>query len=399
MHSHRRLLVGLCVLFLSVGWHTIPIPAQSTAPAGSVRRADRRCDPLPRDRSDRAGRPLRRVRRGREQPARLLRRDRDRRAVENGQQRHQLHARLRRPARLRARRGGGGAEPAGCRLRRHRRVEQLALHLRRQRRLQVRGRRQDLDESRPPQRRTHRPDRRPPEESRTSSSSRRADGSTRRTRIAASTAPPTAARTWTKTLDHKVDGREIGAIDIAMDPVEPQRPLCRDLRQGAQALDVRRGRPRQRDLQVDRRRRDVDAADQRPSDRHARPHRPRRSRAAIRRRSTRSSRTRTRATEVTPEERRKRLAQGFGDGSIGDELYRSDDAGATWRKVVAGRRPRRATGTAAPAPAGRGAAGRGAAGEPQGRGGPGGGWHGRQIRPTTTARSASIRRTRSTSIC
>ena len=27
--------------------------------------------------------------------------------------------------------------------------------------------------------------------------------------------------TWTKTLDHKVDGREIGAIDIAMDPANP----------------------------------------------------------------------------------------------------------------------------------------------------------------------------------
>jgi hypothetical protein len=27
------------------------------------------------------------------------------------------------------------------------------------------------------------------------------------------------------------------------------------------------------------------------------------------------------------------MAEGFGGGSIGDELYRSDDAGATWRKV------------------------------------------------------------------
>ncbi len=33
MHGHRRLLVGLCVLFLSVGWHTIQVPAQGTAPA------------------------------------------------------------------------------------------------------------------------------------------------------------------------------------------------------------------------------------------------------------------------------------------------------------------------------------------------------------------------------
>ena len=28
-------------------------------------------------------------------------------------------------------------------------------------------------------------------------------------------------KSWTKTLDHKVDGREIGAIDIAMDPANP----------------------------------------------------------------------------------------------------------------------------------------------------------------------------------
>ena len=33
MRSHRRLLVGLCVLFLSLAWQTIPIPAQSTAPS------------------------------------------------------------------------------------------------------------------------------------------------------------------------------------------------------------------------------------------------------------------------------------------------------------------------------------------------------------------------------
>src|SRR6185436_7983276 len=28
--------------------------------------------------------------------------------------------------------------------------------------------------------------------------------------------------TWTKSIDHKVDGREIGAVDIAMDPSNPQ---------------------------------------------------------------------------------------------------------------------------------------------------------------------------------
>ena len=34
MRSHRRLMVGLAVLFLSVVWQTIPIPAQSAAQSG-----------------------------------------------------------------------------------------------------------------------------------------------------------------------------------------------------------------------------------------------------------------------------------------------------------------------------------------------------------------------------
>ena len=34
IRSHRRLMLGLCVLFLSVAWQTIPIPAQSAAPSG-----------------------------------------------------------------------------------------------------------------------------------------------------------------------------------------------------------------------------------------------------------------------------------------------------------------------------------------------------------------------------
>ncbi len=69
---------------------------------------------------------------------------------------------------------------------------------------------------------------------------------------------------------------------------------------------------------------------------------------------------------LSAEERRKKLAEGFGDGSIGDELYRSDDAGATWRKV------------APPEPAAGGDRGAAGAGQdaPQGGGRGRGGWSG-----------------------
>ena len=94
---------------------------------------------------------------------------------------------------------------------------------------------------------------------------------------------------------------------------------------------------------------------------------------------------------VPAEERQKRLAQGFGDGSIGDELYRSDDAGATWRKV--------APPEPAPAPAGTGGAGRAAKPPRRRRAAVDAGAGPAAIRRTGTARSASIRTTRSTSTC
>ena len=165
MHGHRRLLVGLCVLFLSVGWHTIQVPAQSTAPAAQsgaqIVDAIRFREIGP---TAQGGRYVEfavvesnpRIFYAATATGGLWK------TVNNGDQ---FHTRLRRPARLRARCGGGRAEPSGRRLCRHRRVEQLAIDLRRQRRLQVDGRRQDLDESRPSQRGTHRKDRRPPEES------------------------------------------------------------------------------------------------------------------------------------------------------------------------------------------------------------------------------------------
>ncbi len=170
-------------------------------------------------------------------------------------------------------------------------------------------------------------------------------------------------KTWTRTLDHKVDGRQIGATDIAMDPVNPQilyaatydkvrRPwtfgeggpgsgIFKSTDGGATWRQLTSGLPTgmlgRIGLAIAR------------SD-------PKTVYAVV---ENANSRT------VSAEERRKKLADGFGDGSIGDELYRSDDAGATWRKVAP---PEPAPGAA------RGAAGA-AQDAPQGGRGRGG-WSG-----------------------
>ena len=137
---------------------------------------------------------------------------------------------------------------------------------------------------------------------------------------------------WTKTLDHKVDGREIGAIDIAMDPANPnvlyastydkvRRPwtfgeggpgsaLFKSTDGGTTWRQLTSGLPTGMLGRIG-----ISIARSDPKTVYA---------------VVENANSRT----VPPEERRKRLAQGFGDGSIGDELYRSDDAGATWRKVA-----------------------------------------------------------------
>ncbi len=139
-------------------------------------------------------------------------------------------------------------------------------------------------------------------------------------------------RTWTRTLDHKVDGREIGAIDVAMDPSNPnvlytstydkvRRPwtfgeggpgsaLFKSTDGGATWRQLTNGLPTGMLGRIG-----IAIARSDPKTVYA---------------VIENANSRT----VSAEERRKRLAQGFGDGSIGDELYRSDDAGATWRKVA-----------------------------------------------------------------
>ena len=190
-------------------------------------------------------------------------------------------------------------------------------------------------------------------------------------------------KTWTKTLDHKVDGREIGAIDIQMDPANPQvlyaatydkvrKPwtfgeggpgsaIFKSTDGGAKWTQLTNGLPtgllgriglaiaRNDPKTVYAVIENANAAP--PSGRGGAPAKPQ-----------------------TPEERRKRMAEGFGDDSIGDELYRSDDAGATWRRVSPAEAPPTPPAPAA-APAGQAAGRGGDAPQGGGRGGRGG-WSG-----------------------
>jgi photosystem II stability/assembly factor-like uncharacterized protein len=176
-------------------------------------------------------------------------------------------------------------------------------------------------------------------------------------------------KTWTKTLDHKVDGREIGAIDIAIDPSNPsvlyastydkvRRPwtfgeggpgsaLFKSTDGGATWRQLTTGLPTGIIGRIG-----ISIARNAPKTVYA----------VVENANARDP-------KVPAEERRKRMAEGFGDGSIGDELYRSDDGGATWRKVA----------PPEPTPAPAGAAGRGdaaAAPQPQGGRGGRGGWTG-----------------------
>jgi photosystem II stability/assembly factor-like uncharacterized protein len=138
--------------------------------------------------------------------------------------------------------------------------------------------------------------------------------------------------TWTKTLDHRVDGREIGVVDVAMDPSNPQLLYAATYDKVRRPWTFGEGGP--------------------GSGIH---------------RSTDGGRTWTKLTNGLPEgllgrigigiarsapntvyaivenansrtgdaqERHRRMVEGFGGGSIGDQLYRSDDAGLTWRLVA-----------------------------------------------------------------
>ncbi|MEO6239317.1 MAG: hypothetical protein ABIQ52_20160, partial [Vicinamibacterales bacterium] len=169
-------------------------------------------------------------------------------------------------------------------------------------------------------------------------------------------------KTWAKTLDHKVEGREIGAIDVQINPANPnvvyaatydkvRKPwtfgeggpgsaIFKSTDGGATWKQLTSGLPTGMLGRIG-----ISIARSDPKTVYA---------------IIENANSRT----VPAEERAKRLAQGFGDNSIGDELYRSDDAGGTWRKVSPAEAP-----ATPPALAGRGDAA--APAQPQAQGGRG----------------------------
>lgn len=151
-------------------------------------------------------------------------------------------------------------------------------------------------------------------------------------------------KTWTKSLDYKVDGREIGVVDVVMDPRNPQVLYAATYDKvrkpwtfgegglgGAVHKTTDGGRTWTR------------LTNGLPTGLIGRI-----GLAIARQDSNRVYAVIENANARTgdPNERIKRMAEGFGGDTIGDEFYRSDDAGKTWTKV-------------APAPAPAGAGGRG----------------------------------------
>ena len=136
--------------------------------------------------------------------------------------------------------------------------------------------------------------------------------------------------TWTKTLDHKVEGRAIGAIDVVMDPVNPKvlyaatydkvrKPwtfgeggpgsaIFKSLDAGVTWRQLTAGLPTGMIGRIGLAIARID---------------PKTVYAVV---ENANSRT------VAADERRRKMMQGFGEPDL-HLFYRSDDAGAAWRKV------------------------------------------------------------------
>ena len=217
--------------------------------------------------------------------------------------------------------------------------------------------------------------------------------------------------TWTKVLDHKVDGREIGVVDVAMDPSNPQILYAATYDKVRHPWTFGEGGPGSRVFKSTNGGNTwTQMTNGLPTGMLGRIG------IAIARNAPRTVYLvieNANANGVAEERRRARLALGFGGNTVGDEFFRSDDAGATWRKVAPGAPPPTAPVVEPGVVGGRaGGAGGGRGGDSAaaGRGGAGAGAGAAAAvvvaarspvptRRTTTRRFASIRRTRSTSTC
>ena len=196
-------------------------------------------------------------------PERLLHRRRQRRRVEDHRLRPHVEADLRRPADRLDRRDRGRAVEPRRHLRRQRRGPAAARPLDRRRHLQVDRRRQDLDAPRPARRPADSADRRRPAEpepalrrgarppvraERPSAASSARPTAGRRSRRCSTRTRTPAASTWSSTRPTPTSST----------------PSLWEARQ-APVGERRVPRPGQRPLQVDRRRHDLAAADDRPA--------------------------------------------------------------------------------------------------------------------------------------
>ena len=148
---------------------------------------------------------------------------------------------------------------SGRRLRRHGRDAAARQHHPGRRRLQDHRRRPDLDARRPREDAGDRPHPRPSRPIPTSSTSPRSAIRTASTPDRGVFKSTDGGKTWTRSLfrDDKT-----GAVDLSMDAEVAGRPLCRPVGGLPDAALALERRTRQRAVQVHRRRRDVDRADE-----------------------------------------------------------------------------------------------------------------------------------------
>jgi photosystem II stability/assembly factor-like uncharacterized protein len=136
-------------------------------------------------------------------------------------------------------------------------------------------------------------------------------------------------KSWVKSLAVASDGRDIGAVDVAMDPKSPLVLYAAAYDKVRRPWSFAEGGPGSGLYKtVDAGKTWTKLAGGLPTGMLGRIG------IAISRQDSNTVYTlveNANAPGVADDVRKRRLAQGFGDNSIGDQLYRSDDAGKTWR--------------------------------------------------------------------